>query len=498
VSYTGVGSAFKQGSSATDIYAVAIANQDHLKWSYSTSGSLAPNNANVIFDTGGDTTFYTAPIQVNEWTVQPNYTVFEAAPDSKVEIPTSELRMQGNTSRGTGAEAYTLKYNNVLKVRGDGITYDNSNGTVITVQKDGLLHIVANGAPSPAAALLITLNASDPSTLPTDSERLATHTASTSSIEVEVSASLFVKAGDKIRVACAGIASFGAANLLVTHQEQRVQVAVSNIEPQYEDADSMVRLQTGNGHGSTNTHIRRFSNLLTNTGDAVTYTDSATDGASFRINETGMYHITYQDSKSTSAANFGITRNCSGSDLTTDIVTLSDPTKVLANGTIPAANVEDLASWSGILNEGDIIRAHTDSSPNGGNIPNMTAFTISKIGKPSIAEVDVTPFVDLNKEKLIEQTVKYQEYLGYGSTNTFIPYFNRLEESNGSGLFSITNDSVSGFLVTAIKDCTITMTVNGYSSGQQFVAITKNSTELSTSVSALTDTSTIVSFDTNM
>ena len=39
-----------------------------------------------------------------------------------------------------------------------------------------------------------------------------------------------------------------------------------------------VRLEVGNGSGSTNTKIRRFTTAVTNTGTAMTYADSATLG----------------------------------------------------------------------------------------------------------------------------------------------------------------------------------------------------------------------------
>jgi hypothetical protein len=48
-------------------------------------------------------------------------------------------------------------------------------------------------------------------------------------------------------------------------------------------AQSMVRLNTANGYGSTNTAIRRFTNVVTNQGTDITYADSATLGTTFTI-----------------------------------------------------------------------------------------------------------------------------------------------------------------------------------------------------------------------
>lgn len=139
-------------------------------------------------------------------------------------------------------------------------------------------------------------------------------------------------------------------------------------------SNSMVKLETGNGHGSTNTTIRRFSNILTNTGSAITYTDSATDGASFTINETGVYFISYCDARAAGGAQIGISLN--SSQLTTAVQSITNADRLITAYTT-GANLESVASWAGILNKSDVIRAHTDGQPdNGGG----THFTIAKIG----------------------------------------------------------------------------------------------------------------------
>lgn len=65
--------------------------------------------------------------------------------------------------------------------------------------------------------------------------------------------------------------------------------------PSVTTPQSMVWLNGGNGWGSTNTAIRRFSTVVTNQGSDITYADSATLGASFTINTTGVYAISYSD-----------------------------------------------------------------------------------------------------------------------------------------------------------------------------------------------------------
>ena len=50
---------------------------------------------------------------------------------------------------------------------------------------------------------------------------------------------------------------------------------------------------TMNGVGSVNTNIPRFSSVLTNSGSAMTYVDSPTDGATVTINTAGIYFIRF-------------------------------------------------------------------------------------------------------------------------------------------------------------------------------------------------------------
>lgn len=77
---------------------------------------------------------------------------------------------------------------------------------------------------------------------------------------------------------------------------------------------SEIHLDTGNGEGSTNTTVRRYSNIRLNTGSAMTLNQSATLGDSVTINSAGVYSITAADYDSGSSQ-IAITVN--GSALTT-------------------------------------------------------------------------------------------------------------------------------------------------------------------------------------
>ncbi|HLD91605.1 MAG TPA: hypothetical protein VI911_11460 [Patescibacteria group bacterium] len=82
--------------------------------------------------------------------------------------------------------------------------------------------------------------------------------------------------------------------------------------------------------------------------------------------------------------------------------------------------------------------------------------------------------------KLIEeQSAFYYGYAGVGSTNNKIPYFSSVGSSVGSAICTISNSSTLGFSITALRDCTVSMSADF---DGVYAGISKNSTELTTSV----------------
>ena len=144
-------------------------------------------------------------------------------------------------------------------------------------------------------------------------------------------------------------------------------------QPNY-PAQSMVRLNTANGYGSTNTKIRRFTTVVTNQGSDITYADSATLGASFTINTNGVYSVCYSD-QFTSAGWVGLSLNTAAP--TTSMPTIS-ASEILVSATSSTAAGAGVASWVGYLAAGAIVRAHTDGVATGGNA-NAGQFTITRV-----------------------------------------------------------------------------------------------------------------------
>jgi len=134
---------------------------------------------------------------------------------------------------------------------------------------------------------------------------------------------------------------------------------------------STVRVDTTNGYGSTNTAIRRFTNTRLNQGSDITYADSATAGASFTINTTGVYGITYSDSFA-SASNLGISLN--STQLSTSILSITVTNIVTLLQTNASGSGAVAATL--YLTAGDVIRPHT--TPNGTGV-SVGFFTIVRV-----------------------------------------------------------------------------------------------------------------------
>jgi len=123
---------------------------------------------------------------------------------------------------------------------------------------------------------------------------------------------------------------------------------------------SSVRVQSSNGYGSTNTAIKRYSNVLETVGTDITYADSATLGASFTVGPAGMYAISIV---STGGATniYGASKN--SAQLTTSIHTITAADRIILAYTgggnpIQASNTVYLAA-------GAVVRPHTDGTASG-------------------------------------------------------------------------------------------------------------------------------------
>jgi hypothetical protein len=140
--------------------------------------------------------------------------------------------------------------------------------------------------------------------------------------------------------------------------------------------NSEVIVDSGNGHGSTNTKIRRFANIRKNTGSDITYADSAANGGSFTINTDGVYAMAYTDIRGGSTDAVAITVNDSAMTTNADApLTYAQGLRHLvftaANGSVTHVN------WTGFLSAGDVVRAHDNGLNDAGT--SVCMFSIVRV-----------------------------------------------------------------------------------------------------------------------
>jgi hypothetical protein len=138
-----------------------------------------------------------------------------------------------------------------------------------------------------------------------------------------------------------------------------------------------VIVTTGNGHGSTGDTTRRFTTTQSSVGTAITYADSSANGASFTINEDGIYGITYIETATNKY--HGISLNSTGLD--TNIASLAAAQRLGIIGTTNGAIAGTLTITVTVsLVDGDVIRAQTEGTATNSTSAFGVVFRIRKIG----------------------------------------------------------------------------------------------------------------------
>lgn len=119
---------------------------------------------------------------------------------------------------------------------------------------------------------------------------------------------------------------------------------------------SEIWLHTANGYGSTNTNTTRFTTTQSSTGADITYTDSATAGASFTINTTGVYSMSGWWFDQTASSFFGWTLN--QSTLTDSIVNVPASERLGIIGAQVSGGNDNfkMATVTKYLQAGDVVR----------------------------------------------------------------------------------------------------------------------------------------------
>lgn len=142
--------------------------------------------------------------------------------------------------------------------------------------------------------------------------------------------------------------------------------------------DHEVVVHTGNGHGSTNTMIRRFTTTMVNLGTAISYADSATLGASFTINSGGLYALYFNDRRGTTSIHV-IGASLNSAELTTAVtaITVASRLGMAESGGTTSDSTATMARVVRLI-AGDVIRPHTNGIQT--NTDNKTMFAIRRVG----------------------------------------------------------------------------------------------------------------------
>lgn len=362
--------------------------------------------------------------------------------NQKIKIPSSELRLEGSNARGGTATAI-VKFDTIAKTKGDAFLVVNTSadGTYVQMTKSGWVSMNSTLNFSSAADILLSKNQATLTAVPTLSESLHHHTGDPGVVTWTGQ----VNTGDILRVSTGANPATGTYNQWnLWFQEQEVQVSVSNTLPQFTESDSAIRLDTAAGNGSTATKVRRFTNLRQSVGTDVTYTSSSVNGDSFTINKPGLYHISYSDSSNGAAADYAITKNASS--LTTDPASMTI-SQILAIDTSANSNYTANASTVAYLDANDIIRAQASST--GVSSGSYGTFSISKVGKPNVKGVDVTPFT--NYESIETEYMRFSGHSGFSGSNTL---FTNTLANTAKGIIRY-NSSTGVF--TALRKCKATI-----------------------------------------
>jgi len=299
--------------------------------------------------------------------------------------------LTGHGSTNTVIPYYANQRTNTLNVSGT-IANDSTNGFSFTAKTRTLItftHVSdASGVALKNIGISLNSNQLTTSIVSIDNDdRLAVAIGTAGGYSVTVTWSGIMEAGDVIRPHLQDNYTHNnnAINSVSISTLTDSSTLVRKTNPN--EVDSMIRFHTGNGHGSSSTKIRRFTNYTidnsvafasasaqTITTNAIECIDSSTLGLVCEVLSDGTYHISYTEvSSGGSILSAGLSLN--STELTTSIQSINADDR-LSTLALIAGNFPGVSKWSGALKKGDKIRPHTDS-----NVESLDAratFTISK------------------------------------------------------------------------------------------------------------------------
>jgi hypothetical protein len=139
-----------------------------------------------------------------------------------------------------------------------------------------------------------------------------------------------------------------------------IQTSNTGAYPADADGDIEVIEAGGNGHGSGDTAVRRFSTTeRDNASEFIFNQNSAGNGHLFKIMQRGLYGIEYYDRRSGAGMVHGVSVNTTTPTTSINGIAASERKAQQQSATAFISQV----SCTLLLNPGDIVRAHTDGTP---------------------------------------------------------------------------------------------------------------------------------------
>lgn len=228
--------------------------------------------------------------------------------------------------------------------------------------------------------------------------------------------------------------------------------------------DNMIYVDSGNGHGATNTTVRRYLQVRRKTG-YVTYADSSNNGGSFTVatGGAGAWFMCVTERRSGAQALTGITVN--GSALSTNINAISYAQGLRALFFVGTNSETADGCTVDILADGDVVRVQDSGSENATN--SLSSFMMVRLGA-------ATSQVTLSNGN------------GYGATNTMIRNYTNQSKSIGSDITGARNSTNGASLTANSSGMYVVCRGDGGSSSGIDMGISLNSSAKTTDIFSLT------------
>lgn len=265
-------------------------------------------------------------------------------------------------SHGNGYGATKTMLRRFSQVKKDnGSTYvsysdDANNGGAFTILTDGMYAVCYGDVRNGDMAVAITVNDSAATTA---ARTPITYAQGLRAMYNGVSASDYGQACDVLDLTTSDVVT-AHSDGNNTSTDSSSYFYIIYIGPQ---SGNELYVDGGNGYGSTNTLIRRYSNTRLSTGSNYTFTQSAGNGDSITVLSDGTYWVCRAELRSTSGALYsGITVNDSA--LSTDVYLMTYAQGRRFVNLLAAGYFTQTAQSCGplSLSNGDVIRAHDSAS----------------------------------------------------------------------------------------------------------------------------------------